>query len=123
MIRQLNDVPANMVAFSAEGEVNEDDFKNTVFPAVEKLVAQTDKLNYLLVIDTPLKNFSAGAWLQDMLLGVKQLTKWERIAILSDSETLNSFTDMFSVLVPGEFKGFKKEEYALAVQWVSEGER
>ncbi|NCI49514.1 STAS/SEC14 domain-containing protein [Sediminibacterium roseum] len=121
MIRQLTGVPANMVAFSAEGEVTEDDFKSVVFPAVEKLVTRTGELNYLMVINTPLTSFKAGAWLQDAVLGLKQLTNWNRVAILSDSEAINTFTNIFSVLVPGEFKGYEKTKLDEAVEWVSGG--
>lgn len=121
MIRQLTGIPSNMVAFSAEGEVSEDDFKTVVFPAVEKVVTRTGELNYLMVINTPLSAFKAGAWLQDAVLGLKQLTNWNRVAILSDSDALNTFTNIFSVLVPGEFKGYDITKLDEAVEWVSEG--
>lgn len=121
MIRQLTDAPSNIVAFSAEGEVTEQDFKEVVFPAVERVVARTGELNYLMVINTPLASFKPGAWLQDALLGLKQLTNWNRVAILSDSDVLNTFTNIFSVLVPGEFKGFQKSEMDVAMAWVSDG--
>lgn len=121
MIKQLHNVPSNLVAFSAEGEVTESDFKEIVFPAVEKLVKKTGKLNYLMVINTSLASFKPGAWWQDMILGLKEFTKWERVAILSDSKMLNTFTNMFSVVVPGEFKGFIKNDLAQAIEWVSKG--
>jgi hypothetical protein len=121
MIKQLHNVPSNLVAFSAEGEVTEADFKEIVFPAVEKLVKKTGKLNYLMVVNTSLANFKPGAWWQDMILGLKEFTKWERVAILSDSKMLNTFTNMFSVVVPGEFKGFVKNDLAHAIEWVSKG--
>lgn len=121
MIRQLTDKPTNIVAFSAEGEVTEQDFKEVVFPAVERVVTRTGELNYLMVINTPLSSFQMGAGLQDALLGLKQLTNWNRVAIVSDSEAINKFTDLFSVLVPGEFRGFPKEQLDAAVTWVSEG--
>jgi hypothetical protein len=119
MISQLSNVPSNIVAFRASGEVTKEDFETDVFPAVNELVQRTGELNYLMVIDTDLKNFTGGAWLQDALLGLKKLGKWHRAAILTDSENINSFTNIFSVFVPGEFKGFKKKELDVAVQWVS----
>ena len=60
-----------------------------------------------------------GAWLQDALLGVKHITKWNRAAIISDSETVIGFTDVFSKLMPGEFRGYHKADYNKAVDWVS----
>ncbi len=120
MIERLKDVPGNLAAFRATGEVTQDDFKNTVMPEVELMVEKTDKLNYLLLLDTDIKNFTAGAWLQDALLGIKNLTKWNRAAIVSDSENIIKFTDAFSVAMPGEFKGFKKTELQQAIDWASE---
>ena len=74
----------------------------------------------MLVIDTDLAKFSTGAWFQDAMLGVKTLTKWNRAAIVYDSETVQDFTEIFSKIMIGEFKGFDKKDYDKAVKWTSE---
>lgn len=112
-------MPSNVAAFRAIGEVSEDDFKNVVIPVVDRLVQNTGELNYMLVLDTSVKNFTAGAWWQDAMLGLKNLTKWNRVAIVSDSDGLNAFTDIFSVFIPGEFRGFYPEQFQVALDWVS----
>jgi SpoIIAA-like len=119
MITQINDVPDNMVAFRADGEVTKDDF-NIVKQEVSNLVARTGKLNYLLYLENSPKDFTVGAWLQDALLGLENITKWNRAAIISDIEAVKTFTDGFSKIMPGEFRGFAKAEYGQAVDWVSE---
>src|SRR5688572_16997003 len=83
MIRQLPNTPSNVVAFEAEGEITKPDFTETVMPAVEKAVKQHDELNYLLLLNTELKNFTMQAWMQDALLGLKNITKWRRVAIVT----------------------------------------
>lgn len=120
MIQQLDNMPDNMIGFRAQGEVTKDDFTNTVIPLVEQQIEKTGKLNYLLLLDTSIKDFSAGAWWQDAMMGIKNLTKWNRAAIVSDSEGIRKFTDFFSILMPGEFKGFHKEDLDKAVLWTSE---
>ncbi len=120
MVHILTDLPHNIVGFKAVGEVTENDFKVTVLPNVQKLIDKTDSLNYLLVLDTSIKNFTAAAWWQDAIMGVKHLTKWKRAAIVSDVEAIRVFTKIFSVLIPGEFKGFKHEELQEAIDWVAE---
>jgi hypothetical protein len=70
MIHQI-DTTDNIVAFRALASVTKEDFQTVVVPAVEKLVRQIDEINFLLVLDTDLENFSAGAWLQDAMLGIK----------------------------------------------------
>ena len=119
MITQIPDVPNNMVGFRADGEVTKEDFE-MVKEQVAQLVEKTGKLNYLLFLDNSPKDFTLGAWLQDALLGISNLTKWNRAAIISDSEAVIKFTDVFSKLMPGEFRGYAKTEYDKAVNWVSE---
>jgi hypothetical protein len=119
MIKQLNDIPNTMVGFRASKEVTKDDFDKVVLPAVAELIQRTDELNYMLVLDTPLKNFTLGAWIKDALLGLNNLNKWNRVAIVSDSESLNSFTSIFSKVMPGEFKGYAPEQMDEAIEWVS----
>ncbi len=119
MITQIQQLPDNMVGFRASGEVTKADFE-PVLQTVEQFVERNDKLNYMLVLDTSPKEFTAGAWLQDGLMGIKHITKWNRAAIVTDSDEVIQFTDAFSKLMPGEFKGFRKEELQTAIDWTSE---
>ncbi|HYD90552.1 MAG TPA: STAS/SEC14 domain-containing protein [Flavobacterium sp.] len=120
MIVQIPDLPNNMVGFRADGEVTKDDFE-VVKHQVAALVEKTGKLNYLLFLDNSPANFTFGAWVEDALLGIKNITKWNRAAIISDSEGIIKFTDAFSKVMPGEFRGYRKADYEQAVAWVSGG--
>lgn len=63
MITQIKEIPANMVAFRATGDVTKEDFEKVVFPAVDAVVKRTGELNYLLLLETGSKNFTMGAWI------------------------------------------------------------
>lgn len=119
MIEKISGLPVNMVGFRTEGEVVKEDFE-FVSKEVRSLVDKTGKLNYLLFLDNSPKDFTFSAWIQDALLGIKNLTKWNRAAIVTDSETVIKFTSIFSKLMPGEFMGFRKKEYQSAIDWASE---
>ena len=119
MIQQITDLPENMVGFRASGEVTKDDF-DIVLKRVEEIVEKTGKLNYLLYLETSPANFTIGAWVKDGLLGVQNLTKWNRAAIVSDSEIVKKFTDVFSDIMPGEFRGFEMDDLQHAIDWTSE---
>jgi len=119
MIKQLMHVPPHVVAFEATGDVTKDDFINTVHPAVQKAIKETDELNYLLVLKTDIANFTAGAWWQDAVLGIKHLSKWRRAAIVTDNKNIQTFTTIFSALMPGEFKGFDHEKLQEAIDWIA----
>lgn len=120
MIEVITDIPKNVAGFRAKGEVTKDDYQNVIVPEVTQLAKETGQINFLLYLDTDVRNFTAGAWLQDAMLGIRHLTKWNRAAIISDSEGVIKFTDAFSIAAPGEFMGFKKADYERAVLWVSE---
>ncbi|KQK24693.1 hypothetical protein AR438_16050 [Chryseobacterium aquaticum] len=121
MISIINDAPENVAAFNATGEITREDFENLVIPHVKSKVEQFDELNYLLYLDTDLDNFTMGAWLQDALLGIKNITKWNRAAIVTDKEGVQNFTDIFSILMPGEFKSYPKENLYNALYWCQNG--
>ena len=120
MIHHLPDLPSNIVGFKAIGEITEKDFSDTVMPTVQALIDKTGKLNYLLVLETSVKNFTLGSWIKDAMMGIKHLTKWNRAAIVSDVEAIRTFTNFFSYLMPGEFKGFEHKDLDQAIDWVSE---
>lgn len=121
MITIMHEAPENVAAFRATGEITKEDFDNIVIPFVKTKVDQYNELNYLLFLDTDLSNFTFGAWIQDIFLGLKNLAKWNRAAIVTDKEGVQNFTDIFSVLMPGEFKSFPKEDLANALFWCENG--
>ncbi|MGA9639303.1 STAS/SEC14 domain-containing protein [Flavobacterium sp.] len=123
MITLLNDIPNNVAGFEATGTVTQSDFENVVFPIVESKVNHFNELNYLLVLNTNIEDFTLNAWWKDALLGIKNLTKWNRCAIVTDNSTVQNFTAVFSVLMPGEFKPFGKNELSEAIAWCSNGNK
>lgn len=115
---QIMSSPDNVVAFRAIGEITQEDYKSVVAPAIEDLVHRINEINFLFVIDTDIENFTAAAWMQDAMIGLKNFGKWNRSAIVTDSERAISFTNGFSYIVPGEFRGYKKEAFYEALNWV-----
>lgn len=121
MIQQIYNLPANIAAFRATDNVTKEDFENTVVPAVKNLIRNTGEINYMLVLDTPIKNFTVGAWMQDAWMGLSNLAKWHKAAIITDSEGIRLFTAGFSLVMPGEFKAFTHDQQDKAIEWLSNG--
>ncbi|MBA3681169.1 MAG: STAS/SEC14 domain-containing protein [Bacteroidetes bacterium] len=119
MITQIENLPETMVGFKASGDITEKDFTNVVMPKVAEQIQKTGKLNYMLVLETPISHFTAGAWFKDAIMGIKHLSKWNRAAIVSDVEGIRKFTDMFSIIMHGEFKGFDHNHLQDAIDWTS----
>ena len=120
MIEIINGLPPKVAAFRATGTITENDYINIINPLVEKVYKEFGKINYLLVLNTPLKNYTAGAWIKDALLGFIYFTDWNKIAIVSEKKSIKDFTDFFGKLVPGTSRGFMMEDLGMAEKWVSE---
>lgn len=120
MIEIINGLPPTVAPFRATGTITEDDYINTINPLVDEIYKEYGKINYLLVLNTSLKNYSAGAWIKDALLGFVYFTDWKKIAIVSDKKSIKDFTDFFGKLIPGKTRGFMLKDLGLAEKWVSE---
>lgn len=119
MIEVIHCLPPYVAAFRATGKITRQDYQKIIYPLVDSIAIAFGKINYLLLIQTPLSNYSAGAWIDDALLGIKYFTKWNKLAIVSHSDGIKKFTDVFGKLIPGETKGFKIEDLPIAKEWIS----
>lgn len=119
MLKYINDLPSHVVGIHASGEVTKADMERVVIPRVDELVARQGEINYLLVLDTDVGNFTVGAWWDDIKLGLKNFSKWNRIAVVTDQKGVEWFTDVFRYFVPGKSKGFSMSELDEAVAWIS----
>jgi len=119
MLQFINDLPPHVVGIHAIDEVTKEDMNTVLIPKLDELVAKQNEINYLLVLETNVSNFTAGAWWEDFKLGLKNFTKWNRIAIVSDQKAVELFSDVFKVFIPGKSKGFPLSELQDAVTWVS----
>lgn len=118
MLDIIKNLPEHVLGVRAIGKVTADDLATVLLPGLEKQVEKFDEINYLLVLDTEVKNFSAGAWVQDMKAGLQHFTKWNKIAVVTDEAAVEKFTDFFTLAVPGKSKGFKHSELEDAIIWV-----
>lgn len=119
MITKIEDVPTYVAAFKATGKVTKDDYESLVVPEVDKVVKLHGHIHFLLLLETDVSNLTPGAWMKDALMGVKHLSKWKKMAIVSDQKGVEKITDFLSPVIPGESKGFTLSELDAAKQWVS----
>jgi hypothetical protein len=120
MIEVIQGLPPHVTAFHATGIVTKDDYNKIINPFVKSVATSFGKINYMLVLNTPLKNYTLGAWLEDGLLGFRHYSKWKKLAIVTDKESIKKFTDTFGFLIPCPTKGFKMEDINLAKKWIAD---
>jgi len=119
MLTLITGLPDHVLGITASGTVTKEDMENILFPGLKRLVDKYDEIYYLLILQTEVGSFTVGSWLQDMKAGIKHFSKWKKIAVVTDQAGVEKFTDIFSVLVPGESKGFKLQQEDEAKEWIS----
>ena len=75
-------------------------------PAVEAALRSRDKVRLLYLLCDDVTGFSAGAVWQDAQVGMEHVTRWEKIAVVTDKEWLRHSVSIFGYLIPGEIRAF-----------------
>jgi hypothetical protein len=119
MLTIINGLPSFVFGVKATGAVSKEDMQQVLLPGLQNLVNNYDEIYYLLVLETEVGMFTAGSWLEDMKAGIKNFTKWKKIAVVTHQAGVEKFTDIFSVMVPGESRGYKLLELEAAKEWIS----
>ncbi|MDF2432767.1 MAG: hypothetical protein JWP44_2398 [Mucilaginibacter sp.] len=119
MLRFIKDLPEHVVGIHAVGEVNKDDYEKVLVPKLDELVKRQGEINYLLILETEVQNFTAGAWWDDLKIGLKHFTKWNKIAVVTDQKGVEWFSDLFRFFIPGKSKGFPLAKLNEAIDWIS----
>lgn len=119
MLTTIEGLPDHVYGMRAVGEVTGDEIQSVLIPGLESIAAKYDEIYYILVLETKVENFSAGAWVRDMIAGLKHFTQWKKIAVVTNQLAVKKFTDAFSYVAPGQAKGFSLNDLDEALIWIS----
>jgi hypothetical protein len=120
MIEQIPDLPDHVLGFTARGTVTAKDYESIIIPAVEALFARKTKGRFLYHLGEHFSGFEAAAMWDDAKLGVKHLTGWERVAVVSDVEWIRAAVKVFGLAIPGHVRVFHDRELSDARRWIAE---
>lgn len=119
MIEMIPALPDNVIGMIAKGEVTREDYEDVVMPAIDRALESNHKLRLIYVLGADFTGFSGGAMWEDGKLGVEHLTRWERIAVVSDNAWIRHAVNVLGYLIPGEVKVFEVVDEADASAWVT----
>lgn len=120
MIELLKDFPDYVAAYKATGMVNSGEYERIVMSRVDEVASKFDGINFLVKLETGVEEYSLKSVLDYLKISFKHIHRWNRMAIVSDQETVREFYDALSPLVPGKVAGFELDEFDKAKAWVSE---
>ena len=120
MIKILNDYPDNVLGVSAEGKITGTDYETVLIPAIVEKLKTNKKIRMLYQLGSNFTGFEMSAMLDDAKMGMKHLSAWDRIALVSDHEMINTFAKFFGHMLSCELRVFKNDELEEAKKWVCE---
>lgn len=120
MVERIPDLPPDVLGFTAKGHVTADDYESVIIPAVEEALARHSKVCFLYHLGADFEGFDLGALWDDAKLGMKHLSGWEKLAIVSDVEWIRTALRVLRFAIPAEARLFHDRELAEAKQWIAE---
>jgi len=120
MLKFIEGLPINVLGVTAEGKITGEDYENILIPVLEEKLQAHKKIRMLYQLGSDFSGFDLSAMLDDAKMGMKHLSAWDRIALVSDHEMINSFAKFFGYLMTCELRIFKNDELEEAKKWVSE---
>jgi stage II sporulation SpoAA-like protein len=118
MIEQLKNFPDNVLAFVCHGRVTKADYDVVLVPAVMNALKRHDKVRLYYETSADFAGIDPGAIWEDFKVGMEHLTRWERVAVVTDVEWIKQTMRFFSFLMPGATKSFPTSQAAQARAWI-----
>jgi hypothetical protein len=120
MVEKIPDLPDNVLGFTAKGKVTANDYESIIIPAVEEMFSRQRKVRFLYHLGEDFSGIEAAAAWDDVRLGLKHLTGWEKMALISDVDWIRRAVKIFGLAITGRVRVFHNRDLAEAKRWISE---
>ena len=122
VLRQMTDMPVGTIGFEAVGEVEDDDWEDTVEPVLRQEVAQGRKVRLLYLLGPRTREVEGDAMKADTGFRARHAASFDRVAVVSDEDWIRPALRALSFLLPGKAKGFRVRDLAEAKAWLAESD-
>ena len=120
MIELIEGLPDGVVGLEAIGEVGSADYETVAAPAVKHALERHQRIRLIHVLDERFTGYTAGGAMQDAMLGLAHPRSFDRIAVVTDSDSIRRLVALAAWSIPGELKLFPNRERKEAETWASE---
>lgn len=119
VLQPIAGLPDGVVGFEATGKIEASDYTDVLMPAIRRLVEQGRDVRIVLVFERFDGMSAGGAW-PDLKVGVEHLTRWKRIALVTDLDWMITVASLFGWMTPGDLKRFALADRERAIAWAAE---
>jgi hypothetical protein len=119
MMQTIPGLPDDVVAVVAQGTVTGHDYESVLIPAVERGLATHEKLRLLYHLGPEFTGFTAAALWDDTKIGIRHLTAFAKVAVVTDVRWVVDAAKVFGLFIPCPVRVFGNDRLAEAKTWVS----
>lgn len=120
MLEFIQGMPDNVIAVSAGGKVTGEDYEKVLVPAIEEKLKKHGKIRMLYMLGPEYAGFTAEAMWDDAKVGIRHMTAFEKVAVVSDVGWIVNATKFFSFMIPCPVKVFGNDRLDEAKSWICE---
>ena len=117
MFKLIDGMLPGVLAVEATGKVTRTDYRNTLIPAAEAMMAK-GPIRMLYVIGKEFTGFELEALWDDGKFGLKHWHDFSQIAVVADQPWLRAAVAMFTPFFHGEVRLFRLSELDNAKAWI-----
>jgi hypothetical protein len=121
MLRQMRDMPVGTIGFEAIGEVEDDDWEDTVEPLLRREIASGAKVRLLYLMGPEAGDIEGDAVKAEAGFQARHAKAFERVAVVTDENWVKPALRALSFLMPGSTRAFGVHDLAAAKTWLAEG--
>ena len=118
MLHEIPGLPDGAVGVTAQGTVTAHDYATVLVPALERALRTHPKIRFLYHLGADFGGFTAGALWDDAKVGIRHLTAFEKIAVVTDVAWLREAVRLFAFLMPCPVEVFGNDHLAEAKTWI-----
>jgi len=119
MIEQLQGFPDNVLAFVGHGRITRRDYETVLVPAAEKALAKHEKVRVYYQTAPDFAGYEPGAMWEDFKVGMAHLSRWEKVALVTDVDWMSHAVDFFRFMMPCPVVVYPVSEADKAREWLT----
>ena len=120
MIEEIEGRPEGTLEFRISGSVTGGDYDEVLTPAIDRALEEHDRIRLLCQVGPDFERYSLGAAWDDMRLGLRHWSGFERMALATDVGWMATMVRALGFAMPCPIRVFEHDELDVARRWLSE---
>lgn len=118
MIKALDGFPDSVVALAAQGQLTRKDYEEVVIPKVNEALGRHDSVRVYYELGESFTGIDAEAAWEDLKIGFEHLSRWQRMAVVTDVRWIRMALNAFRFVMPGKLRVFDTSHAGQARTWI-----